>query len=275
MSDWENAEGEHWATNADRYTRVLRHYGALLVDALAPSPGERVLDVGCGNGDVALAVGAAVAPDGAVVGVDLSPDMLAVARSRAEHAGLDHVELIQADASRWRTPTDPFDAATSRFGVMFFDDPTGAFSHLRSLLRPGGRIAFACWQELFANEWMIVPGGAVASVLGLPGGNSGGPGPFSLADPDLTRQMLTAAGFVDIDVEPVAAALWMGADADAAVEFMTRTGMGRILFGDAAPEQRAEAIERARDALRPHETDSGVLLDGSAWVVTATNPPTP
>ncbi|HRW41855.1 MAG TPA: hypothetical protein P5193_09955 [Microthrixaceae bacterium] len=158
---------------------------------------------------------------------------------------------------------------------MFFDDPTAAFAHLRSLLRPGGRIAFACWQELFANEWMIVPGGAVASVLGLPGGNSGGPGPFSLADPDLTRQMLTAAGFVDIDVEPVAAALWMGADADAAVEFMTRTGMGRILFGDAAPEQRAEAIERARDALRPHETDSGVMLDGAAWVVTATNPPTP
>ena len=122
---------------------------------------------------------------------------------------------------------------------------------------------------------MIVPGGAVASVLGLPGGNSGGPGPFSLADADLTRQMLTAAGFVDVDIEAVAAALWMGADADAAVEFMTRTGMGRILFGDAAPEQRAEAIERARDALRPHETDSGVMLDGAAWVVTATNPPTP
>ena len=274
MSEWETVEGEHWAEYAEHYTRMLAPYGEAVLAAAAPQPGERVIDVGCGNGDLSLLAAAAVGPDGVVQGVDLSPAEVAVASRRSAEAGLSAARFAVADAARVEVDA-PFDVLVSRFGVMFFDDPTGAFSHLRSLLRPGGRIAFACWQELFANEWMIVPGGAVASVLGLPGGNSGGPGPFSLADADLTRQMLTAAGFVDVDVEPVAAALWMGADADAAVEFMTRTGMGRILFGDAAPEQRAEAIERARDALRPHETDSGVMLDGAAWVVTATNPPTP
>ncbi len=271
MSDWENAEGEHWATNADRYTRVLRHYGALLVDALAPSPGERVLDVGCGNGDVALAVGAAVAPDGAVVGVDLSPDMLAVARSRAEHAGLDHVELIQADASRWRTPTDPFDAATSRFGVMFFDDPVAAFANLRASLAPGARFVFACWQSLFDNEWMFLPAAAVAEVLPLPvPADPHAPSPFAFADRDRVAALLGEAGFAGVDIEGVTAPVWVGNDAEDAARFLETTGMGRVLFAEAAPEVVADAMARAADAVRPHETPDGIELSGAAWLVRAT-----
>lgn len=271
MSDWEHAEGEHWATNADRYTRVLRHYGTLLVDALAPAPGERVLDVGCGNGDVSLAAGTAVGPDGAVLGVDLSPDMLAVARARAEHAGLDHVEFVQADASRWRTPTGPADAATSRFGVMFFEDPVAAFANVRRSMAPGARLVFVCWQSLFDNEWMFLPAAAVAEVLPLPvPADPHAPGPFAFADRDRVAGILADGGFGGVEVESVSAPVWVGRDAEEAAAFLKTTGMGRVLFAEAAPEVVAEAMSRAADAVRPHETADGVELSGSAWLVRAT-----
>lgn len=270
MTDWENAEGEHWANNADRYTRVLRHYGALLVDALSPAAGERVLDVGCGNGDVSLAVGRAVGETGAVLGVDLSPDMLAVARSRAEHAGLDHVEFVQADASRWRTPTAPFGAATSRFGVMFFDDPYAAFASLRASMAPGARLVFACWQSLFDNEWMLLPAAAVAEVLPLPvPSDPHAPGPFAFADRDRVASILTDAGFGAVEIDGASAPVWVGADADEAAGFLKTTGMGRVLFAEADDAVVAEAMARAADAVRPHETADGIELAGAAWIVRA------
>lgn len=271
MSDWENAEGEHWATNADRFTRVLRHYGDLLVEALAPAAGERVLDVGCGNGDVALAVGTRVAPDGAVLGVDLSPDMLAVARARAEHAGLDHVEFVQADATIWHSPTGPLGAATSRFGVMFFDDPVAAFANLRASLAPGARLVFVCWQSLFDNEWMFLPASAVAEVLPLPvPADPHAPGPFAFADRDRVAGILDAAGYGGIEIDGVTAPVWVGGDAEEAAGFLKTTGMGRVLFAEAAPEVVAEALARAADAVRPHESAEGVELSGAAWLVHAT-----
>ena len=193
MSDWENAEGEHWATNADRYTRVLPPLRRCSSIALAPLAGR------AGSSTWVAATATWRSPwaqcaDGAVVGVDLSPDMLAVARSRAEHAGLDHVELIQADASRWRTPTDPFDAATSRFGVMFFDDPVAAFA-TSGPPGPGAQFVFACWQTLFDNRWMFLPAAAVASAPAAGARRSPRTEPFAFADRDRVAALLGEAGF--------------------------------------------------------------------------------
>ncbi|MCB9372605.1 MAG: methyltransferase domain-containing protein [Microthrixaceae bacterium] len=271
MSDWEHEAGAHWADNADRYTRVLRHYGALLVDALAPAPGERVLDIGCGNGDLSLATGRAVGHGGAVLGVDLSPDMLAVARGRAEAEGLHHVEFVQADAASWRTPTAPFAAATSRFGVMFFDEPAAAFANLRGSMVPGARLVFVCWQSLLDNEWMLLPAAAASEVLAPPPpGDPTAPGPFAFADGDRVAALLTEAGFGGIDLEAVSAPVWVGHDADDAAGFLRDSGVGRTWFADAPPALVDEALARAADAVRPHEGPDGIELGGAAWLVRAT-----
>ena len=270
MSEWESGEGEHWASNADRYTRMLAGYGTILTDAAAAAPGERVLDVGCGCGDVSLAAGHAVGADGSVCGVDLSPAMLAVAAARAADAGLGHVELVRADAAAHRPDPAGFDLVVSRFGVMFFDDPSAAFAHLRSLMAPGGRLVFVCWQDLFANDWMIVPGAAVAEVLPLPvGGGAAAPGPFAFADPERVTGILAAAGFSAPSAAPASARLWMGDTAEEAAGFLRTTGLGRAVFSGAEPALVDEALARATDALRPHQTPAGVELDGSAWLVTA------
>lgn len=275
MSDWSSDEGQHWADNAARYRRMLAPFADMVVAAAAPVGGERVLDVGCGNGDLTAAVATAVGPEGTVHGVDLSPAMVAVGAERCDQPGMAPVEFHIADAATFDAPGG-YDLIVSRFGVMFFDDPVGAFANLRSLLRPRGRLAFVCWQQLLANEWMVVPGGAVAQVLPLPSGaGPDAPGPFSLADAARVDQVLAEAGFVDRELRPETAPMWVGDDAEDVMDFMTHTGMGRVLLADAGPDDRARAVAAAVDALRPFESPDGVMLDGSAWVVTATNPPIP
>jgi SAM-dependent methyltransferase len=270
MSEWEAEEGEHWATNADRYTRMLGGFGDVVLAAASVEPGERVLDVGCGCGDISLAAAAAVTGAGAVVGVDLSPAMLGVARKRAAGAGLIQASFVQADAATFGTD-NVVDVTLSRFGVMFFEDPTCAFANIRASMRPGARLVFVCWQQLFDNDWMVVPGAAVAELLPLPSGvDLDGPGPFAFADAERTGGMLSAAAFRDAGADAVSAKVWMGKDATDAVEFLSSGGLARAVFEGAEPAVVAQATERVREVLAGYETADGVLLDGAAWVVTAT-----
>ncbi|HNH95799.1 MAG TPA: methyltransferase domain-containing protein, partial [Microthrixaceae bacterium] len=117
MSEWETVEGEHWAEYAEHYTRMLAPYGEAVLAAAAPQPGERVIDVGCGNGDLSLLAAVAVGPDGVVQGVDLSPAEVAVASRRSTEAGLSAARFAVADAARIEVDA-PYDVLVSRFGVM-------------------------------------------------------------------------------------------------------------------------------------------------------------
>jgi SAM-dependent methyltransferase len=270
LSDWEASEGEHWARNADRYTRMLANFGDIVIAAAAFAPGDRVLDVGCGNGDLSIAAARAVEPSGSALGIDLSPAMVAVAEGRAAFQSLENVSFTVADASNFDPESSGFDVLVSRFGVMFFEDPTAAFAHLRSLMTPGGRMVFVCWQELLANDWVMVPGAAVSEVLPLPvGGDPAAPGPFAFSDPERTSGILTNAGFTRPEVAASTATLWMGDTAGDAVAFLRTTGLGRAVFADAEPALVEAATTRAVHALTPYESASGVELGGSAWLVTA------
>lgn len=270
MSDWAGAEGEHWAANADRYTRILARFGDLLVDAAGFAPGERVLDVGCGCGDLSVAAGAAVGPDGAVVGVDLSEAELAVAAHRVAAIDLDNVTFVAADATTYSPPPASFDRIVSRFGVMFFDDPVAAFSNLHSLLAPGGRLTFLCWQSLFANDWIFVAAAAVAEVLPLPAPpGPEDPGPFAFADVDRVTRILTESGFGPPAFESLTAKVWVGDTPQEAAQHLRTTGMGRLIFADAEPAVVDEALRRAAEAVAPYAGDDGIELDGAAWLVTA------
>jgi SAM-dependent methyltransferase len=270
MSDWRGTQGDHWAINADRYTRMLAGYGEILTEAAAFRTGETVLDVGCGCGDISLAAGRAVDSSGAVLGVDLSPAMLGVATARAADAGLDHVEFVASDAATYSTDRAGFDAVVSRFGVMFFDDPSAAFANIRSLMATGARLAFVCWQDLFVNDWMIVPATAAAEVLPLPVGNDPtAPGAFAFSDADRVTGILAAAGFAGPRAAPVAAKVWLGDTAIEAAARLRTSGLGRAMFADADPALVDEAIARAVASLVPYESPSGVELDSAAWLVTA------
>jgi SAM-dependent methyltransferase len=270
---WDGAGGEHWREEAERYEALNRRFGARLLEALAPAEGERVLEVGCGNGGVAVELARRVGPSGAVLGLDLSGPMLANARHRAAEAGLDHLRFEQGDAQVCPFEPGSFDAVTSRFGVMFFDDPVAAFGNLARAVRGGGRLAVLCWQDLLRNEWLTVPVGAALAHVPMPElGDPGAPGPFALADPDRLSGVLREAGWADVMLDDVEEPMVMGGSLDDTVAFMQRTDMAATLMKDVPEDAAAAAWAAVREALAPYAGDDGVVLRGRAWLATAVTP---
>ncbi len=145
---WEDRAGS-WV-DAEPMTQLM--LGGVITDTaigrLAPVVGEDVLDIGCGPGPTTMQIAAMVRPVGRVTGADISPTMVSVARTRARDAGLGDVSFVVADAQSADLGTDVYDAAFSRFGVMFFADPVAAFANVARALRPGGRLVFACCEEM-------------------------------------------------------------------------------------------------------------------------------
>ncbi len=270
MNEWESTSGEHWATNADRYTRMLAPFGEIVMDGARLVTGERVLDVGCGSGDLCISAARAVGPTGHVIGVDLSTAMLAVASARVVAENLTNIDLVADDATTYSPPSGPLDVAISRFGVMFFDDPIASFTNIRATLTPSGRMTFVCWQGALANDWTVVPGAAIAEVVGPPPPDDPlAPGPFALADAERIATILTAAGFTSVAATPVTAKVWLGADIDDAVTFLRITRRGRALLDDVEPAIEREALDRVRRVLEPYESPAGVELGGAVWRVDA------
>jgi SAM-dependent methyltransferase len=268
---WAEDEGTHWVAEADRYDAMTRAFGDVMLDAAELSPGQRVLDVGCGNGATTLDAAHRVQPRGEVVGVDLSPPMLALARQRAAAVALDNLDFLEADAQVHQFGEGAFDVVVSRNGLMFFDDPDAAFANLARALRPRGRLAFVAWQGLERSEWISVPGVAAAPHVGIPEGiEPNAPGPFGLADPDRTRGILERAGFVDIGLEEVVRPIRIGADVEDAVTFLRSIPVVVDLFGAASPDHQAAAEEAVRAALDSHTGPDGVVMEeNAAWLVTA------
>ena len=270
IESWDGPGGQHWVAEAERYDRMTRSFGERIIEAAAPGPGEQVLDVGCGNGAVALAVSALVAPGGSVMGLDVSGPMLAYARRRAEQARIASVSFRQGDAQVYPLPRAGFDAVVSRFGVMFFDDPVAAFANIGRALRPGGRIAFTCWRDLIVNDWLMVPAGAALQYVPMPDlGQPGAPGPFSLADPERVHQVLRDAAFAQIALEEITRPMPMGSSADDVLAFMRGTEMAHVLMTgvDSGTAERAWVAVKA--ALQAHAEPAGITLAGTAWLVTA------
>ncbi len=267
---WDGQEGAHWAQNADRYDALSQRLTPRLMTAAAVGVSERVLDIGCGCGLTSRGA-AKAARAGSVVGVDLSGPMLREAERRARADGLTNLRFEQADAQVHRFPTSDFDLVLSRFGVMFFQDPVIAFANVASAIRPGGRCVFLCWQDLVRNDWLMIPVGAALSFVPLPDlGPEGGPGPFSLAEPDRIRTVLTQAGFEGVATTEVEEQVYLGQDAADATEFLRGTGMGRVLLEDADADSQEKAVDAVRDALKSHERPEGLWLGARAWLVEAT-----
>lgn len=162
VDDWNGQSGERWVANQARLDALVAVFGQAAIEAAAPAMGERVLDIGCGAGASSLALAARVGAGGQVLGVDISEPLIERARELARH---DTPALFQvADASSAELPEGAFDILFSRFGVMFFDDPTAAFTHMRRALRLGGRVAFVCWRGATENDWMRLPVGALKDM---------------------------------------------------------------------------------------------------------------
>lgn len=270
MADnWNGVGGAHWVNHAARHDRALAAYGQAVLDAVAPTPGDHVLDVGCGTGALTRAA-ARLAGPGTALGVDIGRPMVEHARRQAADEGVANVAFEQADAQVHPFAPGAADVAVSRFGVMFFDDPAAAFANIRRAVRDGGRLAFACWQSMLDNDWLLVPGAALAEHVGFPeAGDPHAPGPFSLAEPDRVRAVLAAGGFADVELTEVAHPMWLGSDVDDALGYMRNQSIARAMFEGKPAEQVERAVAALRRTLEGIVGPEGITLPGKAWLVTA------
>lgn len=266
---WNESVGSRWAAEQAVLDATLAPFGAAAMAALRLEPTARVLDVGCGCGGTTLELATRVVPQGSVTGVDISEPMLARARERA--AAVPNVRFERADAQTHTLPSAAFDAVFSRFGVMFFAEPVAAFANIGRALRPGGQLAFACWQELRSNAWMLVPLMAAAAHLTLPPPAAPeAPGPFAFASRDRVQAILAGAGFTDVTIEPFEPAMRLGnGRLDDAIEFVLQLGPLAQAMRDADPAVVPRVHAALREALLPYDGPDGIRLPSAAWIVTA------
>lgn len=265
---WNALAGETWVKYHAQLDRQIAPLGHRAQAALAVRPGEAIIDIGCGCGQTSLELAAAVGPSGSVTGIDISNPMLEIARAEAHAAGLANATFEEADAQTFGLAAARFDAAFSRFGVMFFADPVATFANLRTALKTGGRLAFVCWRPFAENLWMRIPMDAARDLLPpMPPADPLAPGPFAFSDPDRVRQILTDAGYGAVTITPFDAMIG-GGDLEQTLELSLRVGpLGAVLREN--PDYAALAVAAVRAALAGHVTPAGVMMPGAVWIVEA------
>jgi SAM-dependent methyltransferase len=266
---WDGDEGDDWTEHSERYERSGRRHRAHLVNPSIIGRGDRVIDIGCGTGRTTIEA-ALLASDGSALGIDLSSRMLGKAREQATAEGVANATFVQGDAQVHPFEPGAADVAISDTGCMFFGDPIAAFSNIGRGLRPGGRLALMAWRGLDENEWLMTVRGALALGRTLPMPPPDAPTPFSLADPERVTTRLTAAGFTDIQLDPVDEPMELGTDAEDAFEFFKASGVVRGLLDGVDDAGRAQALDDLHTAFEQAETPDGVLLGSAAWLITAT-----
>ncbi|WP_327195135.1 class I SAM-dependent methyltransferase [Sphingomonas sp. LH128] len=275
VSDWSGSSGDRWASNQRRLDAMLEVFGEAAIAAADPRAGEHVLDIGCGAGASSFVLADRVGPEGQVLGLDISPQLIERARELGEGA----VDFALDDAATAELAVQAYHLLFSRFGVMFFADPAAAFTHMRAALKTGGRLAFVCWRGAAENDWVRLPMGAIRDILPPPPApDPEAPGPFSFGDAARVERLLVEAGFTGIAIAPFDAEIPFGegpsreAAIDDAVQMAFEVGPLSRALADQDETVRARCASAVHAAFAARPGERSVMIDGAAWIVTARNP---
>jgi SAM-dependent methyltransferase len=270
---WAGPSGQRWLASSVRFEETLRPIGDELIERAGLTPGEHVVDVGCGTGSTCFDIAGRVTPGGSVIGLDISPEMVNEGTRRvAVNQPKATVRFVCADAARNGLPPGRADVLISRFGTMFFTNPYAAFGHLHGLLRPGGRLALACWQPMKLNPWMLEMRSIVGAHFDLPVIPPRTPGPFAFDDPAYLRDVLTQTQFEDIDIEPWQTQMFVGgprSGPESAADFMLQALSIAQRVADAPEAVQKQVRAELVDHLKAYLTPEGVRMTGAVWFATA------
>jgi SAM-dependent methyltransferase len=258
LQGWEEA-----AAGWVRSQQLLREFGApvshWMIDAVAPQPGQRVLELAAGLGETGLLAAELVAPVGGAIISDQAEAMLSGARERAATLGLSNVEFQAINAEWIDMPVASVDVVLCRWGYMLMADPAAALGETRRVLRSGGRVALAVWDAIEHNPWASLPGAELRERGLTSPPVAGTPGPFALGDGDRVRDLLQQAGFAEVRVET----LQLHRRHSSFEEFWETTLDLSRSFHDAVlacPQSEIEQIRAAvRERLAPYAGPDGVL----------------
>ena len=272
QSEWTGKVGNVWA---DEWRRTDRSFGPVterVLQVARAAPFAQTLDIGCGAGEISVEL-AKGAPSSRVLGVDISDDLLGVARVRS--GDLPNLRFELGDAASWMAgEAEKPDLLVSRHGVMFFADPGAAFAHIRAQSAAGARLVFSCFRERGENEWAR----ELASVVPSDGDtlpDPDAPGPFAFGRQERVTHLLAQAGWTDIAFEAVDYGMVAGQGGDAVAEALSYfQRIGPIARAAAAlePSTKEAMLERLLALLEGHHRDGEVSLPAACWIVTARAP---
>lgn len=252
----------------------LARHSAAVLPTLNVKEGDTVLDVGCGFGDSAIALAKRVGVNGHVTGVDCCEAFLALAQEEAKRENTKNVCFAIADAEA-HLPSAHYDFVFARFGTMFFVNPVAGMRNMNNALRPGGTMTHIVWDTRENNPWLAAARNVLLEHLPQPDANapSCGPGPFSMANPEVLELQMRAAGCQDITFKRIEQKVLVGRDIEEAIAFQLAIGPAGEIFRLGAAEAEAKRPEIENDLCnlfeRSERDEHGIWMDSASWIVTS------
>ena len=238
----------------------------VLLTAVAPVAGERVLDVACGTGLVSFAAAKAVGPEGEVLGVDLSQGMIEAARARVGECEQSRVSFARMDAEHLLLPSGTFDVVLCALGLMYVPDPSGALAEMRRVLRGGGRLGLAVWGERSRCGWSSVFGIVQAEVA-----SEVCPLFFSLGQGEALGDLCQVCGFEQVRQQRITTTLRYASAAEACAAAFAG-GPVALAWGHFSDQTRVRVCERYLATIAHWWEGAGYALPGEFVIVTAAAP---
>lgn len=269
LERWERA-----AAGWGKHAQLMREFGmpvsAWMIEHARLQPGQRVLELAAGPGDTGFLAAELIRPGGTLISTDAAGPMLEVARARAAQLGIENVEFKQIDLEWIDLDTASVDVVLCKWGLMFAADPESALREARRVLRPGGRIALAAWDEPTFNAWATITTTALTELGHIQPLDPAAPGMFALAAPGHLQELLEAAGFLDAVVESIETPRSFASLDD----YVAETRDISSVFGgafDALDEAQREAVARdIADLSEPYtDADGSIRFVGRSLVAAA------
>lgn len=262
-----------WKDNWPTWERAAQPVNDRLVELAEVCPGQRVLDVATGLGEPAFTAARIVGPTGSVLGTDIAPEMIAIARDNAAQLGMENIEFHEMDAEHPDLPEGTFHAALCRLGLMFFPNLRDALTRLRLLLIPGGRFAAAVWGPRDRSPFSTVTQGTIQEALNTPAPPPGTPGTFSLSDPNLLLQVFTESGYIEVQTDSVDIVFEYNSVKEFVHERYTTSASIRATLAAVPEEQQAAIWRRVEERTAEYTDPDGIIrLPAQILCVVGQNP---
>jgi SAM-dependent methyltransferase len=269
LERWEQA-ATGWGKHAERMRDFGMPVSSWMIEQARPHPGQRVLELAAGPGDTGFLAAELIRPGGVLLSTDGSENMLEVARARASELGIENVEFKRIELEWIDLDTASVDVVLCKWGLMFSLDPEAALREARRVLRPGGRIALAAWDEPRWNDWATIPSRALVELGHIEPPDPEAPGMFILAVPGRLRELLESAGFVDVVVDSVPTARSFASVEHYVAETDEISSFFGAAFDPLPASQREEVVRKIAALAEPHTAADGtVSFTGRSLVAAA------
>ena len=268
---WSGAGGDVWVNKQEEMDIMLNPLGTKVIDKLDLNQETKILDIGCGCGATTLEIAKKI-KDGTITGVDISEPMLKKASQNAAALELTNTSFQVLDVQVDKMPSNDFDIAFSRFGVMFFEDPFEAFSNISKSLKENGQLSFVCWQNPSLNPWQSLSIQGIKQFLDLPAPPPKSPGPFAFEDKTYIQEILEQSNFKDIVIDDNQEDIVMFSGKsiqEACEDYLTINPVVTEMLKNSEEKLKEEILAALIDKFSDFHNGDGLLFPSATWIVTA------